>query len=493
MQPKNSLRSNRTLGIILICGLLLVVGLGIWWFRPPTAPNPFPEPPVPAPEAPPVQTAPVESQALPRPRPVIRYQDDDEAVQELMRRRKKEYGLNESVDMIVKPDETMRIGDAVIPMKEILDKIRIQGGGVVEEDLSPEAVAARRQALMDRLYRKLTESEKRFWELEAELRDPEAIPDADVLRVKMEEHAELGRIVTDFQAYKEALKEIDARETLLNDLGEADDPKHVIRQRLETLRETAAGLEAELRKGMEGFDPAVSDETGDAEGLMKTLVQAENRYWELEKALQNPASEGSSEEASSEKMEEMTRERAELRERVAVFQEYKRVREKIREYEALLEKDKAGMTAAIQEDLNALRIERNDLEDRLLSRLLPAEDFEIYGVHVVRPGDNIWNIHFRFLKEYFNNREIRLSPVSDERDYKGLSSGVGKILKFSEKMVHIYNLRERRLESDLNMIHPLSKIVVFNMGQAFDLLNQIDYQNITEIRFDGENLWVPAG
>jgi len=43
------------------------------------------------------------------------------------------------------------------------------------------------------------------------------------------------------------------------------------------------------------------------------------------------------------------------------------------------------------------------------------------------------------------------------------------------------------------MIHSLSKIVVFNMGQAFDLLNQIDYDNITEIRFDGENLWVPAG
>jgi hypothetical protein len=39
----------------------------------------------------------------------------------------------------------------------------------------------------------------------------------------------------------------------------------------------------------------------------------------------------------------------------------------------------------------------------------------------------------------------------------------------------------------------LSKIVVFNMGQAFDLLRQIDYTAIRHVRFDGETLWIPAG
>ena len=60
-------------------------------------------------------------------------------------------------------------------------------------------------------------------------------------------------------------------------------------------------------------------------------------------------------------------------------------------------------------------------------------------------------------------------------------------------MVHIYNLHEDRLEFNLSLIHPLSKIVIFNMGEAFDMLSQIDYENISHIRFDGKNIWIPAG
>jgi hypothetical protein len=117
----------------------------------------------------------------------------------------------------------------------------------------------------------------------------------------------------------------------------------------------------------------------------------------------------------------------------------------------------------------------------------------LFGIYVVRPGDNIWNIHFRFLREYFGGRDVRLTPASDEPDERGISSGVGKILKFSETMVHIYNLREKRLDPDLNLIQPESKVVVFNLGEAFDLLGRIDEQNIRELRFDGETLWIPAG
>ncbi|QTA89183.1 hypothetical protein [Desulfonema magnum] len=123
--------------------------------------------------------------------------------------------------------------------------------------------------------------------------------------------------------------------------------------------------------------------------------------------------------------------------------------------------------------------------------ITPDQNVKVYGIHVVRPGDNIWNIHFEFLKHYFEKRGVTVSPRADEPTL-GRSSGVGKLLKFSEKMVYIYNLKERKLDVDLHLIHPLSKIVVFNLGQAFSLLNQIDYKNVSRIQFDGETIWIPA-
>ena len=69
---------------------------------------------------------------------------------------------------------------------------------------------------------------------------------------------------------------------------------------------------------------------------------------------------------------------------------------------------------------------------------------------------------------------------------------MGKLLKFSENIVYIYNIREKKLDMDINIIHPLSKIVVYNMNQVFALLNQIDYNQVNLIHFDGETLWIPA-
>ena len=104
---------------------------------------------------------------------------------------------------------------------------------------------------------------------------------------------------------------------------------------------------------------------------------------------------------------------------------------------------------------------------------------------------NIWNIHFTFLKDYFGLRGIQLSPREDEPDNQGISSGVGKLLKFSEKMVYIYNIRQRRIDVNLDLIHTLSKIVVFKMKQIFTLLDQIDYKHVNRIQFDGDTLWLP--
>jgi hypothetical protein len=117
---------------------------------------------------------------------------------------------------------------------------------------------------------------------------------------------------------------------------------------------------------------------------------------------------------------------------------------------------------------------------------------DAYGIYVVRPGDNIWDIHFHFLRSYFSERGVTLSPQADEPLPTGASSGVGKLLKFSENMVYIYNLRERKIDADLDAIQPLSKIVVFKLDTVFNLLGTIDYEEVDRIEFDGETLWVPA-
>jgi hypothetical protein len=159
-----------------------------------------------------------------------------------------------------------------------------------------------------------------------------------------------------------------------------------------------------------------------------------------------------------------------------------------------------GTIVSMEEILSHIRLKRGDIiENDLVPKALKsagetadARGADVYGIHVVRPDDNIWNIHFRFLKDYFAKRGISLSPRSDEATSSGYSSGVGKILKFSENMVYVYNIRDRSLDVDLDLIHPLSKIIVFDMGRVFALLDQIDYENVNRIQFDGETLWIPA-
>ncbi|MCP3950757.1 MAG: hypothetical protein GY697_00835 [Desulfobacterales bacterium] len=115
-----------------------------------------------------------------------------------------------------------------------------------------------------------------------------------------------------------------------------------------------------------------------------------------------------------------------------------------------------------------------------------------YGIYIVQPGDNIWNIHFKLIKAYLAGKKIALANESDEPDHSGYSSGIGKLLKFSENMVYIYSIRDRQLVTDINLIRPLTKIVIYRMDRVFDLLDQVDYHNAGRIRFDGENIWIPA-
>ncbi len=115
-----------------------------------------------------------------------------------------------------------------------------------------------------------------------------------------------------------------------------------------------------------------------------------------------------------------------------------------------------------------------------------------YGIYVVRKGDNIWNIHFNILKEFYSSRGISVASRADEPVNEGVSSGVGKILKFSEQMVMIYNLTERQMADDINLLQPLSKIIVYNMGEIFSLLQEVTYENVDRIQFDGTSIWIPV-
>ena len=115
-----------------------------------------------------------------------------------------------------------------------------------------------------------------------------------------------------------------------------------------------------------------------------------------------------------------------------------------------------------------------------------------FGIYVVQQDDNIWNIHFNILKEFYEHRGIKISPVADEPISKGMSSGVGKILKFSETMVIIYNFIEQKIDSNIELLEPLSKIIVYNMDEIFSFLQEVNYENIDRIQFDGKTIWVPT-
>ena len=110
-----------------------------------------------------------------------------------------------------------------------------------------------------------------------------------------------------------------------------------------------------------------------------------------------------------------------------------------------------------------------------------------YVVYVVRPGDNLWNIHFTFLREYFGSRDIRIPPDADEPQ-GSRSSGIGRILKYAETMVHIFNLKTGKLSTNLNLLEPREKIVIFNLSALDKNLKPLTYEQIDTIHFDGRDL-----
>jgi len=73
-------------------------------------------------------------------------------------------------------------------------------------------------------------------------------------------------------------------------------------------------------------------------------------------------------------------------------------------------------TVSMQEILDKIRIKSGDIVEKDLksNKMDSMKNPEAFGIHVVQPGDNIWNIHFNFLKDYFAHKGISLSPLADE-------------------------------------------------------------------------------
>lgn len=132
--------------------------------------------------------------------------------------------------------------------------------------------------------------------------------------------------------------------------------------------------------------------------------------------------------------------------------------------------------------------QRGDLRDKSLKgdKVVTA-----WGVYMVRPGDNLWKVHYLLLREYLANRGVNLPPRADLPTPQGNSSGVGKVLKFAEHMVGVYNLRTGHMSQNLDLLEPGQKAVVFNLSEIFAQLDKVDPKELSGIMYDGRVLFFP--
>jgi hypothetical protein len=370
-QPRKSSRNAFRIALVVIV-LLAAAGTGIWHWQK-TRPSVLTSAPLKESSSEGKSETTVVSEKL-QTSPVLDYHKlpKDQNLQDMIETRKDAYGMKDSLDMILHEDESLKVGETVVPMKEILEKIRIKKGEIEEESLSGSRWEDSSADELTEVIDKLNSMEARYELLKKRLQSADSQLDPESRKKYLDELAGLENIISKYREYKTTL---------------------------DALEETRTKLDT---AGPEEKEP-------------------------------------------------------------------------------------------LDLHLKSLADKRNLLLKQLYHLVTPEKKaVEAYGIHVVQPRENIWNIHYNFLKDYFSQKGIALTSRADEPTRAGLSSGVGKILKFSETMVYIYNIRERKIEVDLNIIHPESKIVVFNMSEVLSLLDRIDYTNINKIVFDGDILWIPA-
>ncbi len=113
----------------------------------------------------------------------------------------------------------------------------------------------------------------------------------------------------------------------------------------------------------------------------------------------------------------------------------------------------------------------------------PQNERVYYGVRIVRPYENIWKIHFGVLQEYLARRQVILAKGADRPLAHGLSSGVGRLLKFIEAVVTVYDVDENRVEKDINLVHPHSAIVFFKITDLFTALDRMQPEDLKWLRY----------
>jgi len=96
------------------------------------------------------------------------------------------------------------------------------------------------------MFTKLAGVENRYVELEKVLSDPETVRDREAFEKYSREHAELGKVVDTFRAYKQVLKELEESMELMRD----SDPeiKNLAKDEMESLNEKKEALEQDVKK-----------------------------------------------------------------------------------------------------------------------------------------------------------------------------------------------------------------------------------------------------
>jgi hypothetical protein len=151
-------------------------------------------------------------------------------------------------------------------------------------------------------------------------------------------------------------------------------------------------------------------------------------------------------------------------------------------------------TIAVSELEKSLVVgQRGEVLEKPLSKAEAERRVTAWGVYLVRPNENLWNIHYRLLREYMASQGIDLAEASDEPLPGGKSSGVGKILKFAEHMVGVFNLKTHAMTSDLNHLEAGRKVVVFNLSEIFAQLAKINPRDLSGVMYDGRVLLFPEG
>ena len=541
----NDGKSKKTVWIVIVCAILVAIPATVTYLRNRTdAPSPkqsplqvteqAPEkvPPkaivtrsIEKPSAPQSEAMPEKAFAPAEPATVVDYGKlkDDKKLQALMDKRKEEYGFKKGVDIIVKPDESIKVGTETIPMQKILDDMRLGSGEVIEKDITDTEEKTPRQVTQATVDQELKAVENRIKEIEKQLSISNSTPDKKPVQkpdqilaqksddvpvqkpkqkpdqksdqkidVKKEaqlkrEYAELKKLESVYEKYQEKIKEIEEKKAQLERLpmpeaktatepAEASETPRQASKPPETLKEKAPAIQQEtLRadKAVTGIKPDTPQP--EKPRADKTVTDIKPNSSQLE----SPPSNRLSPDPPVKAKPFMEKDRIQM----------PGIREGSSQQKTA---DLDAMRESLREELNTLLLQKGDLEAELKMLLQQNRKPDAYGIYVVQRNDNIWNIHFKFLTEYFRNRGIEISRLADEPDHKGRSSGVGKILKFSENLVFIYNTRERRLASDINLLQPFGKIVVFNMGKVFELLDNLSLEDIDQLQFDGENLWLPA-